>query len=192
MILAKTEILKAIDSGELLIKSVIGFQPELQVSANSIDLSLGRYMFEVEKDNSVNLLTGSFEKEPILIDLDKYPNGYYIKNTHCYLAVTNEWLGSDTLLPKCADKSSMGRMFCPTHFNAGFFDVGFYGHTTLEIAPNLNSLVFKNILICQISLTRVDGKGDYSISGRYSNKFISADPYPIFSKGVKILKKNII
>lgn len=189
MILAKSAIIKAINSKSLIIESVIGFQPEVQISANSIDMTLGRYLYKIEKEgNRVNLKTGEFDIDPILIDLSNFKYGFELRSDCCYLAVTNEWIGSDNLLPECADKSSMGRMFCPTHFNAGFFDLGFYGHTTLEIAPEINAMCYQNQMICQMKFTATSGSGNYKESGRYSNPFTGEDPKPILSKGVKILK----
>jgi deoxycytidine triphosphate deaminase len=198
MILAKTAILEAIKTGELKIESVIGFQPDVQISANSIDLTLGRFMLEIWKSqyvgagdkasNVVDLHTGKFLFEPKLIDLSEHPFGFTMKQNCFYLAVTNEWIFSQTVLPQCYDKSSMARMATPTHYHAGFFDVSFAGHTTLEIAPEMDAICYQNQMICQISLTRVEGSGDYNTEGRYMNTFDGSDPKPILSKGVKILK----
>lgn len=206
MILAKSAIKSALDSGELVIKSVIGFQPEVQISANSVDLTLGRFLIEISKEividifdpykrqNTVDLQTGrfsSFDMKNSIIDLNNHPNGYTLEADCFYLAVTNEWIGSDTILTKASDKSSLGRMGVPTHFNAGFFDLGFFGHTTLEIAPIMNAIIYKNQMICQVSFTRVEGTGDYKTEGRYMNEFTGKDPMPILSKGVKILESII-
>src|SRR5690554_1119562 len=147
MILSKDGIIKAIEQGEIRIsRHDKPFNPETQISANSIDLTLSKWIYEIPKNGvCLDALTGQFRRysdgkifttpEPIEIP----ESGYKLSNDYVYLACTNEKIWSNTFVPECKDKSSLGRMFCPTHFNAGLGDLGFDGYRSEEHTSELQS-----------------------------------------------------
>jgi len=191
MILNNEQLLEAIDKGDIVIKSRLGFDIKKQVSANSIDLTLSPILYEFNREWTVNTANGGFIDidgdivEPRRIDFrDK---GLYLLKRSCmYLAVTNEFVYSSLYVPKCHDKSSLGRMFLPTHFNAGLGDLGFAGHYTLELLPTCDALVYENMMIAQMVFMLSSHSEHYSNVGRYNNDFM-VYPEPMLSKGVKIL-----
>lgn len=191
MILSKEGIIKAIEQGEIRIsRHDKPFNPETQISANSIDLTLSKWIYRIHKHAVyVDALTGQFR---YLIDDDIYApelieipeKGYRLSNDYVYLACTNEKIWSNTFVPECKDKSSLGRMFCPTHFNAGLGDLGFDGYYTLEIAPQIDIKVYAGMAICQIKFHKASDSGEpYKETGRYMNN----EPIPVPSKGVKLI-----
>jgi|SRR5690606_3688499 len=191
MILSKDGIIKAIEQGEIRIsRHDKPFNLKTQISANSIDLTLSKWMYEIPRYTAyVDALTGQFRKwsgggiyTPKLIEIPK--DGYTLLNGFLYLACTNEKIWSNTFVPECKDKSSLGRMFCPTHFNAGLGDLGFDGYYTLEIAPLIDIKVYAGMAICQIKFHKASDSGEpYKESGRYMNN----EPIPVLSKGVKLI-----
>lgn len=191
--LSKQGIQEAIENGSIKIDRQDKLFNLAQISANSIDLTLCDKIYEFEKDKYwIDALTGKFYYKHIGEDLVEYvpklitipKTGYVLKNTCVYLAVTNERVWSDTYVPECKDKSSMGRMFCPTHFNAGLGDLGYKGYYTLEIAPKIDIRVYPGMAIAQMKFEESSHKGEpYKESGRYAND----ECVPILAKGVKFL-----
>lgn len=191
MLLSKKGILRALHKGEIRIsRHDKPFNPELQVSANSIDVTLSPHIYEIPQGIvCVDGLTGQFYNkatgEPYTPTLITIPEeGFILKHGFVYLACTNEKIWSNAFVPECKDKSSLGRMFCPTHFNAGLGDLGFDGYYTLEIAPQIDIKVYAGMAICQIKFHKASNIGEpYRESGRYMND----EPIPVPSKGSKIM-----
>lgn len=190
MILNKQGIIEAIENKEIIIERHGKPFNQAQISANSIDLTLSPYIIPIDTSLvEINALTGEFfnkhtgnkvELKQIEIPLC----GYKLKKGFVYLACTNERIWSNKYVPICKDKSSMGRMFCPTHFNAGLGDLGFDGYYTLEISPNIDIKVYRNMAICQMMFIQSNSVSEaYKESGRYNNDM----PFPMLSKGTKIL-----
>lgn len=197
MILVKSGILEALQNETIIIRSSLGFDAEKQISTNSVDLTLAARMYAINRLWTVDSISGQFTNDkgnnvhPVLINLSDHMMGYVLDPAFVYLAVTNEYIYTNAYVPYLKDKSSMGRMFCPTHFNAGLGDVGFAGHYTLEIAPSLPTVVYENMMVCQIAFEKASApvENDYLTEGRYNNTF-SNTPLPTRSKGVSILYKN--
>lgn len=110
-----------------------------------------------------------------------------------YLAVTNEYTESYKHRPKIEGKSSIGRLGIANHITAGYGDVGFCGHWTLEIQVIHPIKVKKNMLIGQIEWSTVEGEvlNPYNKkpSAKYNNGY-SEKPMPLGSGMWKKFKKG--
>lgn len=190
MILAKQELIENINSGSIDIQRYgRDFNIRTQISENSIDLTLSPFITPIPKGLTLDALTGQFTKKNGSIYtpkmLEMRPNSKFkLHADKVYLACTNERIYSQDFVPMLKDKSSIGRMFMPTHFNAGWGDLGFFGYLTLEIKPTFDTWVTPDMAIVQIGFMKASSSSDgYRETGRYNND----KPYPVVSKGVKIL-----
>lgn len=177
MILAKSAILEALENKDIVINTVAeGVDVKNQISANSVDLSLGRYL-KIYNHNDNTWL-----------DFDLL-NGYgtcEIQPGALVLGITNEWVYSSKYVPKLFDKSSCGRSFLTSiNGGAGLADLGFRGFITLEIKADMPVTLKYGMLISQMVFIEAKGQGDYKESGRYSNEFTGEHPKPEPNKGFK-------
>lgn len=175
MILAKSAILEALESGDIVINTVAeGVDVKNQISANSVDLSLGRYLkiydTGTKQWHEHDLIERPLELRPYML----------------VLGITNEWVYSNKYVPKLFDKSSCGRSFLTSiNGGAGLGDLGFGGHYTLEIKADMPVTLKYGMLISQMVFIEAKGQGDYNESGRYSNEFTGEHPRPEPNKGFK-------
>ena len=174
MVLAKSKIIKAIESQKIIIKSVIeGYDYKQLLGANSLDLTLGKWI-------KVYSQTDGWKN----IDLSSCQ--YRIEKGDLVLGVTNEWIFCDGFYPSLRDKSSMGRNFSTAiNGGAGSGDNRFAGHYTIEIKSEIPLTLTYGMLIVQIVFHEAVGDGDYNDGGRYANEFTGEHPKPEECKGFK-------
>lgn len=184
-ILTDGAILREIKAGNIVIDP---FNPA-QLGSNSYDVRLGRwlavYKYAVKyKRNEIY--------EPIFSTLKPYkdgeldikkdnevlylpipPEGFVLKPGILYLGVTAEYTETRNLVPRFDGKSSVGRLGMKSHFTAGFCDIGFCGHITLEIEVAHRTRVYAGMPCGQICYYTVDGEClnpyDKKPSAKYAN-----------------------
>ena len=66
-------------------------------------------------------------------------------------------------------RSSVGRLGISVHVTAGFGDIGFNGHWTLEITVEQPTAFYPDVEICQIYYHTIKGDYDLYSSGKYQN-----------------------
>lgn len=159
MILSGKEIVKNIESGDIIIKP---YDKE-KVNPNSYNLSLFNELLVYEED---------------VLDMKK-PNktkritipeeGLVLEPNKLYLGRTNEYTKTDKFVPMLEGRSSTGRLGLFIHVTAGFGDIGFAGYWTLEIFCVQPIKIYPNAEICQIYYHDIHGEYDLYKSGKYQH-----------------------
>lgn len=159
MILSGKEIVKKIESGDIIIKP---YDKE-KVNPNSYNLSLFNELLVYEED---------------VLDMKK-PNktkritipeeGLVLEPNKLYLGRTNEYTKTDKFVPMLEGRSSTGRLGLFIHVTAGFGDIGFAGYWTLEIFCVQPIKIYPNAEICQIYYHDIHGEYDLYKSGKYQH-----------------------
>jgi dCTP deaminase len=154
------EILKQVKEGNI---SISPFRTT-QLQANSYDVRLGKTIVVVPRDQTLDV------KKPILrhfpVELPAQ-HGYVLQRHNCYLAATEESIRADNFIMELEGRSTLARYFLSVHQTAGFGDIGFCGHWTLELVPAIDIRVYPGIRIAQISFHRPEGETNIRYGGRY-------------------------
>ena len=153
MILQDNEILKKIQSKEIIIKPAP--KPE-QIQPSSIDLTLGNEYYTLIKTEKA---LDTRNEEPQYNHINA--NAIIIPPNEFILATTQEWIEIPAdLCARVEGRSSLGRLGITVHITAGFIDTGFKGNITLEIknlSPN-SIVLYTGMRVCQIVFEELKGK----------------------------------
>lgn len=116
--------------------------------------------------------------EEVVLDMKK-PNrtkrleipetGLVLEPHRLYLGRTVERTETKNLVPMIEGRSSIGRLGLFVHVTAGFGDVGFCGHWTLEMFAVQPVRIYPGIEICQIFYHQVVGDISEYSSSKYQN-----------------------
>lgn len=100
-------------------------------------------------------------------------DGLVLNTNQVYLARTVERTETHNLVPMIEGRSSVGRLGLFVHVTAGFGDVGFCGHWTLEMFAVQPVRIYPHIPICQIFYHAITGDiREYSSSKYQFNRDI--------------------
>lgn len=205
-ILSDSAIQNALQSGDIVINP---FNPE-NLGSNSYDVTLAGTMAVYQ-----NVCTGWYAKTKDGIAIPSQPNihccfldakeenelyyfdipdeGIILYPNILYLAVTNEYTESPIYFPKFDGLSSGGRLGISGHQTAGFGDVGYCGHWTLEITVVHPVKIYKDMPIGQINFWTVEGEVlkpyNKKPSAKYNNGY-SEKPMPMGSGMWKKFKRG--
>lgn len=91
-----------------------------------------------------------------------YPNCFY-------LAKTVERTHTDKFIPMLSGRSSVGRLGISIHATAGFGDIGFNGHWTLEIFVQIPVVIYPNVHIGQVYFTEPTGETAQLYRSKYQD-----------------------
>lgn len=134
MILTANAIRQAVEANDITIEP---FKPEL-LNPNSYDLTLGESNLLSASDPQVFSQGGVVGSA---VGRAMARAGLFEKSLPCtlmpgqfWLAATAERMGSGVLVPQITGKSTLARAGLQVHMTAGFGDLGFVGHWTLEIS----------------------------------------------------------
>ncbi len=148
MILTDSQILKAIDNGEIVIEP---FDPKA-LGTNSYDVHLGPHLavytgevLDAKKHNPVR-------------HFDIGPEGFVLQPGELYLGVTMEYTETHNSVPFLEGKSSVGRLGIDIHATAGKGDVGFCNTWTLEISCTKPVRIYSGMPIGQLIYFKIDGE----------------------------------
>ena len=211
MILAKSEILRRLESGELVVtKDRInanaskrdGETPmpfdETNVGDNSIDVHLSPHLAvynnvcKIDRDVDGRILNISPDPDgTIESDQDNEitrflipPKGIRLVPGVLYLGSTLEYTESHNVVPTLDGKSSGGRLGANIHATAGKGDVGFAGWWTLEIYVVQPVRIFAGMPIGQLSYETIAGVTP-GYSSKLDSKYADPSPYPQASRMFK-------
>lgn len=168
--LVDNEIKTAVQNGAIAITPY----NEANVGTNSYDVTLGDTLHVIEPKSRVwrfinrvcPFVTFIFrnaaysphdckEKHPYQTREITIPaSGYVLRPFVAYLGVTKERTNTPNHVPIIYGKSSLGRLFMLIHFTAGFGDVGFNNHWTLELMTLFPTRVYAGQKIGQIVFFR--------------------------------------
>lgn len=159
-------IISGINIKKRLGKSII-IDPydENRINPNSYNLTLADEIMtynetalDMKKDNPWTL--GKIPEEGILLQ----PN-------RLYLCRTAEYTETNGLVPMIEGRSSVGRLGLFVHITAGFGDVGFKGHWTLELSCIQPIRIYAGVEICQIFYHTIEGEYENYV-GKYTGQTI--------------------
>ena len=152
---------------------------EIQANIGS-NIKIDPYQPDRINPNSYNLTLHNevMTYEEVVLDMKK-PNrtrrmeipesGLVLEPHRLYLARTVERTETRNFVPMIEGRSSIGRLGLFVHVTAGFGDVGFCGHWTLEMFAVQPVRIYPGIEICQIFYHQVVGDIQEYSSGKYQN-----------------------
>ncbi len=168
MILSDSEILKAIEKGEIVIEP---FDRE-SLGSNSYDVHLSKHL-AVYIDDELDA-----RKHNKIKHFEIPEEGYVLQPGELYLGSTLEYTETHKHLPILDGKSSIGRLGIDIHATAGIGDVGFCGHWTLEISVQKPVRVYAGMPIGQIIFYDVKGEVLRPYDKKGSAKYNKQDILP--------------
>lgn len=98
--------------------------------------------------------------------------GLVLSPNQLYLGRTVERTETHNLVPQIEGRSSVGRLGLFVHVTAGFGDVGFVGHWTLEMFAVQPVRIYPGVPICQIFYHEITGAFDEYASKYQHNRDI--------------------
>ena len=137
MILTGPQIAKNYKDGKILISP---FNEEC-LNPNSYDVHLDRYLLELDPEYVIDLMNPPDADQDCWRKIDIQDSPYMLLPGHLYLGSTLEKCGSNHYAPMYEGRSSTGRVGMVSHLSAGFGDIGFASHWTLEIMVSNPTLV---------------------------------------------------
>lgn len=133
-----------------------------QLNPNSYNLRLGNKLY-VYKD-----LILDCRKQHNIEEIEIPSSGYILTRGKIYLGYTFEWTETPKHIPFLEGRSSLGRLGLDIHATAGFGDIGFRGHWTLELSVKQPLRIYPLMQICQIGYHNIEGPYE-SYSGKYQD-----------------------
>ncbi|MEO8495934.1 MAG: dCTP deaminase [Planctomycetota bacterium] len=95
--------------------------------------------------------------------------GLVLSPNQLYLGRTVEFTETHNFVPQIEGRSSIGRLGLFVHVTAGFGDVGFCGHWTLEMFAVQPVKIYPGVAICQIFFHEIKGNIKEYCSEKYQN-----------------------
>ena len=171
MILTDTQILEAIENGDIVIspfdRSCLG--------TNSYDVHLARFM-AVYTDDMLDAKVHNHIKH-----FEIGPEGFVIHPGEIYLGVTEEYTETHRAVPFLEGKSSVGRLGIDIHATAGKGDVGYCNTWTLEISCVKPVRIYAGMPIGQLIYFTVDGEIQNAYNKKANAKYNDKTHRPIES-----------
>jgi len=161
------EIKRQVGLGRIVIDP---FEPR-HVGPNSVDLRLGKVLL-VYKGGRGSEMFLDMRKEHETASFQIPPDGYLLQPGRVYLGSTVERAGSDYYVPCIEGRSSVARLGLLVHITAGFGDLGFQGHWTLELVATQPVLIYAGIKICQVYFDTTEGLVEELYRGKYEGTAI--------------------
>ena len=175
MILTHDDIIDAIEKGDIMIDPLNSDA----IGVNSVDLRLSPFIITLGEPGEPM----DIRFPPDLTYKEIGADGLVLQPGTLYLASTTERTKTSKHVPIMHGKSSIARMGISVH-DAGFGDIGFEGHWTLEITVAQPIRVFAGIPICQLSFHEPKNLPSQTYLQRKSSSYTQAwnDPKPQPSK----------
>jgi dCTP deaminase len=160
---------------EIALKNIV-IEPliEANIGTNSVDLTLSKTLL-MYTDHVLDV-----RKKPQTVDMIIPEEGLILKPGILYLASTVEFTKTLKHVPILHGKSSLARLGLYIHITAGYGDVGFAGHWTLELCCVQPIKIYAGMKIAQICYHDISEMPsiDYAskADAKYSNQ--GSDPVP--------------
>ena len=172
MILTDKTIFDEIAARNIVIEPLI----EANIGTNSVDLTLSNtllmyteHLLDVRKKNHY---------APMIIP----DEGLILQPGILYLASTVEYTETLRHVPIIQGKSSLGRLGLFVHITAGFGDVGFKGHWTLELTCVQPVKIYPGIKIAQICYHDISEMPYTDYASKADAKYSNQGSEPVASK----------
>ncbi len=169
MILSDTQILKAIEAGDIVIKP---FRREC-LGSNSYDVHLGKTLLVYDCD------VLDAKKENPVKELEIPEEGLILFPGKLYLGVTEEYTETYKYVPFLEGKSSTGRLGIDIHATAGKGDVGFCNHWTLELSVVQPVRIYAGMPIAQLIYFEIQGEVQTYYNKKSDAKYNKVSPKPM-------------
>lgn len=104
-------------------------------------------------------------------------DGFMLRPGITYLIPIREEIYTPIFEPILTGRSSVGRLGIRVHDEAGFGDIGFRGHFTLQMHVTLPTRVYAGDPMAQIYFLTPFGKTDIQYNGKYQNNDITASKW---------------
>ena len=171
MILTDSEILKALEKGDIVIDPF----DRVNLGTNSYDVHLGNTLavyddkvLDAKKHNKVTHIV--IPQEGIILE----PN-------RIYLGVTAEYTETHAFVPFLEGKSSIGRLGIDIHATAGKGDVGYCNHWTLEISVHQPVKIYMGMPVGQLIYFEIKGDVETPYHSKASSKYTIKTSFPVES-----------
>jgi len=172
MILTDKTIIDEIIEGNIVIEPLI----RANIGTNSVDLTLSNalliYTHHVLDTRNKNLYA------PMIIPEE----GMILQPNILYLASTVEYTETLRHVPIIQGKSSLGRLGLFVHITAGFGDVNFKGHWTLELACIQPVKIYPGMKIAQICYHDISEMPCTDYASKADAKYKDQGKDPVASK----------
>jgi dCTP deaminase len=172
MILTDKTIIDEIAAGNIVIEPLI----EANIGTNSVDLTLSNtllmytdHVLDTRKKNAY---------APMIIPEE----GMILQPNILYLASTVEYTETLRHVPLLHGKSSLARLGLYIHVCAGFGDVGFRGHWTLELAVIQPVKIYPGMKIAQICYHDISEMPYTDYASKADAKYKDQGKDPVASK----------
>lgn len=169
MILFDTDIRKAMDTGDVIIDPFI--DEHLGVNSYDVRLDDTLLVYKITEDQPLDMRKGT-----PCVYLRIPEEGRVLRPNTLYLGSTVECVGTRAhYVPHLEGRSSVGRLGISVHITAGFGDVGFVGHWTLEITVVHPVRVYPGERIAQVYFLQGAGTPSKLYDGKYAE---CSEPIP--------------
>jgi len=193
MILSDTGILDAMYRGEIVIDPFVRHA----LGGNSYDVHLGETLlvYTPSRDRwfgpgGVVMPVLDAKRENPTEEISIPDDGYLLEPGVLYLAATLEYTETHKHVPVLDGKSSVGRLGMAIHVTAGFGDVGFCNHWTMEIFVIHPVRVYAGMPIGQLRFHQVHGEVRNPYARKPGAKYAARDHKPQPSRMHKNFEKD--
>lgn len=163
MILTGTEIVAQMEKGNIKIEP---FNPA-RLNPNSYNLTLGPKLL-VAKPGAVMRMDEDSRSQFDEVEIPE--EGFLLQPGQFALASTVEYTETARFAPFIEGRSSVARLGLFVHITAGFGDVGFGGHWTLELVAAVPIIIKPGVALCQIAFHTVMGDNINQYRGKYNGQ----------------------
>lgn len=176
MILSDSEIKARIQSWDLQVESLWGYNIEEQIGPASLDFRLGN-IFKIYRKSRQTVIDSRvwIDSEHIETVILKDSEKFVLHPGDFVLGVTLEKIRVPyDLVARCEGRSSIWRLGVIIHSTAGFIDPGFEGTITLEMT-NINELpvaLYTGMRIGQFAFTQIQGQVENTYDKRKGSKYM--------------------
>jgi dCTP deaminase len=138
---------------------------EEHVGPNSYDVTLSDILKTYDLVSGKSCLDSKKANKTITHMIPE--KGYTLLPGKLYLGATVERVGSDCYVPMYEGRSSMARLGIQSHISAGFGDIGFKSHWTLEITVVHPVKIYPFMRIGQVYFHKVSKANVQLYDGKY-------------------------
>jgi dCTP deaminase len=172
MILTDKTIIDEIIEGNIVIEPL----DRANIGTNSVDLTLSNTLL-IYTDHVLDV-----RKKPQTAEITIPDKGMILEPGILYLASTVEYTETLRHVPIIQGKSSLGRLGLFVHITAGFGDVNFKGHWTLELACIQPVKIYPGMKIAQICYHDISEMPSTDYASKADAKYSNQGKEPVASK----------
>jgi dCTP deaminase len=172
MILTDKTIIDEIAAKNIVIEPLI----EANIGTNSVDLTLSKTLL-MYTDHVLDV-----RKKPQTVDIIIPEEGMILQPGILYLASTVEYTKTFRHVPILHGKSSLARLGLFIHITAGYGDVGFSGHWTLELSCVQPIKIYAGMKIAQICYHDISEMPYTDYASKADAKYSNQGSDPVASK----------